>query len=297
MEACPRIYFKTKKGKLFVGDSLLILRHKKFLRKYGGKVSLIFTSPPFILNQKKKYGNLNGEEYIKWISDYGKVLQQYLKRDGSLVVELGNAWDKGHPTQSTLPMVALLAMCKAGNLKLCQELTYFNPAKLPTPAEWVTIRRIRLKDSTTKIWWMAKNAYPYANNKNVLVPYSSSMEKLLKTKRYNSGRRPSDHIISKKSFLKNNKGAIASNLITASNTMSSTKYLQFCKKKGIPPHPARMPEKIPEFFINFLTKKGDLVLDPFAGSNTTGKAAEKYARRWISIEANKVYARGSKARF
>ena len=297
MEGSPRIFFKTKKGKLFVGDSLLILKNKRFQKKYSGKVSLIFTSPPFILNQKKKYGNLNGEKYIKWISDYGKVLQQYLKRDGSLVVELGNAWDKGQPTQSTLPMVALLAMCKAGNLQLCQELTYFNPAKLPTPAEWVTIRRIRLKDSTTKIWWMAKSAYPYANNKNVLVPYSASMEKLLKTKKYNSGRRPSDHIISKKSFLKNNNGAIASNLITASNTMSSTKYLQFCKRKGIQPHPARMPEKIPEFFINFLTKKGDLVLDPFAGSNTTGEAAEKNSRRWISIEANKVYARGSKARF
>jgi len=297
MERDSLLYFKTKKGKLFVGDSLSILKNKEFLKKYKGKVNLIFTSPPFILNQKKKYGNLNGEEYIKWISEYGKVLPQYLNEKGSLVIELGNAWDKGCPTQSTLPMVALLAMCSAGDLKLCQEFTYFNPAKLPTPAEWVTIRRIRCKDSTTKIWWMAKNAFPYANNRNVLVPYSDSMKKLLKRKKYNSGRRPSDHVISEKSFLKNNKGAIASNLITAANTMSSTKYLQFCKKNMISPHPARMPEKVPEFFIKFLTKTGDLVLDPFAGSNTTGEAAEKLSRRWICIEANKAYALGSTARF
>ncbi len=63
------------------------------------------------------------------------------------------------------------------------------------------------------------------------------------------------------------------------------------------PHPARMPSGLAEFFINFLTDPGDLVLDPFAGSNTTGSVAERLGRRWLSIESVLDYARGSRGRF
>ena len=58
-----------------------------------------------------------------------------------------------------------------------------------------------------------------------------------------------------------------------------------------------MPIEVPEFFINFLTEPRDLVLDPFAGSNTTGAAAERLRRRWVSIEPNDGYVEGSKGRF
>ena len=58
-----------------------------------------------------------------------------------------------------------------------------------------------------------------------------------------------------------------------------------------------MPMELSSFFIKFLTKPGDLVLDPFAGSNTTGAAAEHLHRRWISVEPNKEYVAGSKGRF
>jgi len=288
---------KTKKGELFNGDSFELLKDKSLLKKYKNKVRLVFTSPPFILQQKKSYGNLNGQEYINWIKEFGKILDPYLEKNGSVVVELGNSWEKGSPVQSTLPYEALLAFKTSCNLILCQEITYYNPARLPTPAEWVTIRRIRLKDSTSKIWWMAKTPYPYADNKNVLRPYSNAMMKLLERKKYNSGKRPSDHKINQHSFLSNNNGAIASNLISVSNTSSFDSYLNFCKKNQIKSHPARMPQAVPEFFISFLSRKGDLVLDPFAGSNTTGAAAEKLKRKWLSVEISKEFAFSSFSRF
>jgi len=58
-----------------------------------------------------------------------------------------------------------------------------------------------------------------------------------------------------------------------------------------------MQPELAEFFIKFLTNSGDLVLDPFAGSNTTGASAEKLKRKWISIELNEKYVKGSRGRF
>ena len=194
-------------------------------------------------------------------------------------MEIGNAWEPGSPTQSVLPYQALLGFLKAGDLKLCQEITYYNPARLPTPAQWVTIERIRLKDVTSKVWWMAKSEKPKASNKNVLKPYSPAMKKLLARGKYNSGRRPSEHTISENGFLTDNNGAIPPNLIELANTRSESPYQQFCRTHEIEPHPARMPEKLAEFFIQFLTDKDDLVLDPFSGSNTTGMVANRLGRK------------------
>lgn len=288
--------YETGLGKLFLGKCEDVLNLPR-IQRLKGKVQLIFTSPPFPLKKKKRYGNLDGEAYLKWLADFGPIFSEMLTDDGSIVMEVGNAWEHGSPIQSTLPYESLLAFLKAGNLKLCQEITYFNPARLPSPAQWVTVERIRLKDATTKIWWMSKTEKPKADNRNVLVPYSEAMKKLLKSKRYNAGTRPSEHRISEESFLKDNNGAIAPNLIEAANTYSTLPYQEFCKLHEVQPHPARMPSAIPEFFIKFLTDKNDLVMDPFAGSNTTGATAESLGRRWLSVEPMIQYAAASVAHF
>jgi site-specific DNA-methyltransferase (cytosine-N4-specific) len=88
-----------------------------------------------------------------------------------------------------------------------------------------------------------------------------------------------------------------SNVIKMANTQASSDYQIYCRKHQIEPHPARMPIGLAEFFIKFLTEPGDLVLDPFGGSNTTGAAAERLGRRWITIEPNIGYIEGSKGRF
>ena len=77
----------------------------------------------------------------------------------------------------------------------------------------------------------------------------------------------------------------------------SKQYREWCKEHGVPQHPARMPEKLAEFFIKFLTSRNSLVLDPFGGSNTTGKVAQDLGRRWISVERDEKYVIGSKGRF
>ena len=213
------------------------------------------------------------------------------------MIEIGNAWEKGMPVHSTLPIEALLKFKERGNLYLCQEFIHYNPSALPAPIEWVNKRRVRVKDSFTRIWWMAKTPNPKADNRQVLEQYSERMQKLIKKKCYNAGRRPSEHVIGNNSFMVNNGGAIPGNVIIAANTASKGKYFTYCKEKGLDIHPARMPREIPEFFIRFLTQENGLVLDPFAGSNMTGAIAEQLKRNWIGIEINEIYASGSRGRF
>lgn len=307
--------YETDLGSYYLGkaEDLLDSDVGKELKK---KVQLILTSPPFPLNKKKKYGNLQGEDYKKWFCSLAELFSDLLTDDGSIIIELGNSWEQGKPVQSLLHLESLLGFVNnpKANLLLCQEFICHNPSRLPSPAQWVTIERIRMTDSFTHIWWMSKSEYPKADNRKVLRPYSKSMEQLLKSKKYNPGRRPSEHKISEKSFLTNNSGSIMHNVIeiesideaktprlpnafSISNTASRDFFSTTCKERGIVPHPARMPLGLANFFIEFLTDEEDLVLDPFGGTNTTGFCAERMGRKWVSFEAQREYGIQSMIRF
>ena len=144
-----------------------------------------------------------------------------------------------------------------------------------------------------------------------LTKYSKSMVDLLRKGTYNSGQRPSGHNIGAKSFLSNNGGSIPPNVLVPaeqaeglplfevlpiSNTRATDDYQGYCRKNGILAHPARMQEKLAEFFVDFLTDEEDIILDPFAGSNTTGSVAQRLRRRWVSIELDPDYVAGAEAR-
>jgi DNA modification methylase len=300
------VEYATGLGAAIVGKSEEILKGP-FGKTLKGKVQLVFTSPPFPLNRKKRYGNVEGNKFKAWLKRYAKLLKDLLTPDGSIVIEMGNAWQPGLPVMSTLALETLLAFKREAGLYLCQEFIWYNPAKLPTPAQWVTIERIRVKDAFTRLWWLSPNPRPKADNRRVLIPYSEAMRSLLKTKKYNAGLRPSQHNISATSFLKKHRGAsppnvlsyggATGNLLIGSNTHNVDPYYDYCKALGVAPHPARMPVDLAKFFIQLCTESGDLVLDPFAGSNTTGAAAEALKRRWVAVEAEAEYAKASLGRF
>ncbi len=310
-----KIAHQTRNGKYYIGNSETILQ-TDLGEQIKGKVQLILTSPPFPLNSKKRYGNLEGDEYRDWLTNLAPTFSELLNPNGSIVIELGNAWEPSRPIQSLLPLESLISFVKnpKANLRLCQEFVCYNPTRLPSPAQWVTINRIRTTDSYTHVWWMAKSDNPKADSRKVLKPYSKSMKALLKRQKYNAGIRPSEHHISEKSFLTDLGGSIAHNLFEVepmssdreprlpnafsfSNTQSNDYYLRECRKQGINPHPARMPEGLASFFIQFLTDPGDLVFDPFGGSNTTGYVAECLNRQWVSVELKEDYLAQTKIRF
>lgn len=286
-----KLYFKTNLGKIYHGNSLEFLEQNV----ESHSVDLIMTSPPFGLVRKKSYGNVDADNYLEWFRPFAKQFKRVLKENGSLVIDIGGSWKKGYPSRSLYHFKLLIMLCEEFDFQLAQDFYWWNPSKLPTPAEWVTVRRIRVKDAINAVWWLSPSPWPKASNKRVLQPYSDNMKGLLKNG-YKAMKRPSGHDISN-NFNRNNGAAIPPNLLALPNTESNSYYLRFCKENDIKPHPARYPSELPEFFIRMLTNEDDIVVDPFGGSCVTGEVSERLKRRWFCVEMDDTYLRGALGRF
>jgi len=255
--------YETRLGKAYCADSLDFMRS---LRK--GSVDLVLTSPPYALHFKKEYGNADQAEYVAWFLPFAEQIKRILKENGSFVLNVGGAWTPGAPQRSLYHYRLLLALCDELGFHLCQEFFWYNPAKMPAPAEWVNVRRIRVKDSVEYIFWLSATPHPKADNTQVLNEYSADMKRLIK-RGVKKTVRPSGHNITG-SFANDKGGSIPSNLIECGNNESNSFYIKEPNEK---------------------------VLDPFAGSNTTGRVAETLGRRWIAIERDRQYAEDSQLRF
>jgi len=281
--------YKTGLGFAVCGDSRDLLAKLE-----DNSVNLVMTSPPFALQRQKEYGNVDQSAYIDWLTEFARLVYKKLRKDGSFVVDLGGSYMKGTPARSLYNFRTLIRFCDDVGFFLAEDFYWFNPSKLPSPIEWVNKRKLRAKDSVNTIWWLSKTEWPKADISKVLTAYSPRMKKLLSDPEsfYKPKVRPSGHDISA-GFAKDNGGAIPSNLLQISNTESNGQYTKWCKAVGTEMHPARFPEALPEFFIRLLTDPGDLVVDIFAGSNTTGYVAERLGRHWRSFEERLDYVAAS----
>lgn len=285
--------YATEMGAAYCGDSRELLA-----RLPDESVNLVITSPPFALLREKEYGNKAQTEYVDWLCEFAKAVFPKLASDGSFVIDLGGAYEKGSPTRSLYNFRVPIRFCDEIGYVLCEDFYWHNPSKLPSPIEWVNKRKLRVKDSVNTIWWFAKTPWAKANVSKVLVEYSDRMKQLIKDPAgfYSPAKRPSGHDIAGK-FGKDNGGAIPPNLLQIPNTESNGQYIDRCKLLGVTPHPARFPARVPEFFVDLLTEPGDTVLDIFAGSNTTGHVAENKARKWLAFDNRADYLAASAFRF
>lgn len=290
----PSAAYLTELGAAYVGDAIAVLRDVCD----NDSVDLIVTSPPFALLRSKEYGNQAQESYVQWFQPFADEFWRVLKPTGSLVIDLGGTWEAGVPVKSLYAFELLLSLCRRPQRPffLAQDFYWYNPARLPTPASWVTVKRVRLKDAVNTIWWLAKSPHPAADNRRVVREYTPAMKRLLESGTYNRGRRPSGHVV-REGFTSDRGGSIPPNLLTISNTGNDKAYAGACRSAGLTPHPARFPSDLPRFFVELTTDAGDLVVDPFAGSNVTGQVAEQIGRRWMSIDIEADYVRGSRFRF
>lgn len=311
-------YYATRSGIAFHGDARTALKAIP-----DQSVQLIMTSPPFALLRKKDYGNVAEKEYVDWFLTFIPEFKRVLADDGSLVIDIGGSWKPGVPTRSLYHYKLVIDLVEKGGLHLAQDFFWFNPAKLPSPAEWVNVQRIRVKDAVDPVWWLSKSERPKADNRRVLAQYSEAMERLFKSG-YVAGKRPSGWDIHKSKFLKRHEGAIPpnaliqpnleafegdedisdatarailGNFLSIPNTDSNSRYLKMCREHGVKAHPARFPAGLPEFFIKYLTDEDDVVLDPFGGSNMTGMVAEQLGRKWIAVDMEEEYLQASAFRF
>jgi site-specific DNA-methyltransferase (cytosine-N4-specific) len=293
-------YYSTSHGAAYLADSKDILEQLP-----SNSVNLIFTSPPYALHFKKEYGNVAKGAYVEWFLAFAKEFFRVLKDDGSFVLNIGGSYNEGAPTRSIYHFKLAMALVEEIGFHLAQECFWYNPAKMPMPAEWVTVRRIRVKDSVEYVWWFSKTPFPKASNRKVLRPYSADMIRLNR-RGVKETVRPSGHNI-RAGFTEIASGgsippnvvedALAESMLKFGNNAANDVYTKRCKEAGIKIHPARFPAALPEFFVKLLTDEPDVVYDPFAGSNTTGSVSEKLGRRWLASENVAEYLEASKFRF
>ena len=300
--------YRTAHGAAFLGDSLEMLS-----RLPTGSVNLVFTSPPYALHFQKEYGNAHKRDYVRWFIPFAIQLLRVLRDDGSFVLNIGGSYNAGKPTRSLYHFHLLIALVEEVGFHLAQECFWYNPAKMPMPAEWVTVRRIRVKDSVEYVWWFSKTPWPKASNARVLKEYSPDMIRLSR-RGVRPTVRPSGHVIRDSFDRLAAGGAIPPNVVESEltevleapvpetllkfgNNAANDDYAKRTKELGLKMHPARFPAALPEFFIRLLTDRDDYVVDPFAGSNTTGVVAEGLRRRWIAMERVPEYLEASKVRF
>lgn len=297
----PAPAYMTKLGRAYCMDSLEYLRSLD-----SSSVNAVITSPPYALHFKKEYGNAHKDDYVQWFLPFAREIFRVLTDDGSFVLNIGGSYNKGTPTRSLYHFKLAIALVEEIGFHLAQECFWFNPAKMPTPAEWVNVRRVRVKDSVEYVFWFSKTPWPKANNRAVLKPYSPDMTRLI-NRGVRATVRPSGHSI-KASFANGDAGgAIPANfleeeeapmdLLRFGNNAANDLYTKRCKEHGLKIHPARFPTVLPEFFIKLTTEPGDLVIDPFAGSNTMGYVAESLQRKWVAVDQVEEYLRASTFRF
>lgn len=299
--------YGTSLGDAYVADSLAFMR-----RLPDATIDLALTSPPYALHFKKEYGNQDKSDYVEWLLPFAREVHRVLRPDGSFILNIGGSYNQGVPTRSLYHFKLLIELVENVGFHLAQECFWHNPAKMPMPAEWVTVRRIRVRDSVEYVWWLSKGPWPKANNRNVLRAYSKDMERLNR-RGLRATVRPSGHHVKSSFGQLEAGGSIPSNVIEAGpeewaadfaesmlkfgNNAANDVYTKKCKEHGLKIHPARFPAALPEFFLRLLTEEGDYVLDPFAGSNTTGAVAESLARRWLAVELERSYLEPGRFRF
>jgi site-specific DNA-methyltransferase (cytosine-N4-specific) len=145
------LFLETSLGKIYQGDSLRFLADLE-----PANADLIITSPPFGLVRKKEYGNVEANQYLDWFKPFAAQFHRVLKETGSLVIDIGGAWNPGTPTRSLYHFKLLIMLCEEFGFHLAQDFYWWNPSRLPTPAEWVTVRHIRVKDAIDTVWWLSK---------------------------------------------------------------------------------------------------------------------------------------------
>ncbi len=134
--------YTTDSGAAYCGDAIDLLTQLP-----DSSVNLVLTSPPFALQRQKSYGNKDQDEYIDWLAAFAREVLRVLKDDGSFVLDLGGAYQKGTPSRSLYNFRVLIKFCDEVGFFLAEDFYWYNPSKLPSPIEWVNMRMIRAKDA------------------------------------------------------------------------------------------------------------------------------------------------------
>jgi DNA modification methylase len=111
--------YTTDYGAAYVGDSLLLLD-----RLEPDSIDLVLTSPPFALQRKKTYGNVEQDDYVEWLLEFCKKVYRVLSPTGSFVLDLGGAYQSKRPVRSLYNYRILIELCDRLDFRLAEEFFF-----------------------------------------------------------------------------------------------------------------------------------------------------------------------------
>ncbi len=288
--------FSTNLGVAIIGAA------EHVFSRINAPIVLGLSSPPYALAKARQYGNPPVQEYVDWICRTIEPVVRNLVRGGSIALNIGNdTFVAGRPARELLPERLAIALHERLGLEKMDTLIWNNPSKPPGPVQWASIRRQQLNVAYEPVLWFSNDSRAArSDNRRVLQEHT---ERHLRLIRQGGERRTgvfSDgaYRLHHGSFGRETPGRIPRNVLTLGHSCSDQReYKRACAARGLPAHGAPMPLELASFLVEFLSAPDDLVVDPFGGSLTTAKAAERLGRRWLTTEIMVEYVLGGAHRF
>lgn len=250
-------------------------------------VDLHMTSPPYwggIRNYNLGENELgwedNVDDFVNNLVKHFEATRRILKPTGSLVVNIGDSIDKSKNHHALAPLKFVIKMIEKG---------------------WHL--------GGTYIW-LKSRFIPTLNKKNPISTFEYIFH-FTKTPNYSFYKEwmynDTDPIFNPLIFGKSNKSRCIKDVFDLREmneggvinwlVSNTTELDKKCKERGIEQnHNATFPLMIPSVFINLTTKPGDLVIDGFNGTASTGAACQVLGRNYVGFELNKNYISVSKVR-
>lgn len=287
------MYFTTRNGVAFWGDA------RDIVNLFEGEIDLVVTSPPYLLSKDRSYGGIGRteKEYVENLLSMIESWLPMLTSTASIVINLGNSVKDGK--QQLHKELLTLELREKLGVHLVQKFPWVSKTKIPT-GYWTTIAKRDCVDKTEEFFWFSLNPKKCkANNQNILVEYSESQKRqmLKHDKNGVTRKKPSGQSSNDDTFYADNGGAIPGNVLFSEPEGANSPYSRWCREQLLPRHPAMFHHSLPEFFVRYLTERGDVVFDPFLGSGNSGYAAEIHDRHWIGADLFKELLDGAAFRF
>jgi DNA modification methylase len=268
----------------------------------GEPISLCLTSPPYPISRGRAYGKITESEYVDFLCRALEPVIQNLRSGGSVVLNVSNdVFERGMPSRSLYQERLILALHDRFGLHKMDTLIWHNPSKPPGPVWWASINRLQLNVGYEPVLWMTNDPNQVlADNRRVLEPHTARQQQLIRAGGENRHGVYADgaYVVRPGSYSHATPGRIPRNVLTIGHKcQDQARYKKTARDLGLPVHGAPYPLRLVKFLISFLSECGDLVVDPFAGSLTTGRGAEELGRRWVCTDNVCEYLRGGAERF
>ena len=235
-------------------------------------IDLIVTSPPYADQRKSTYGGIQPDEYVDWFLPISAELLRVLKPTGTFILNIKERVVKGE--RHTYVIELVLAMRQQGWL-WTEEFVWHK--KNSYPGKWPN----RFRDSWERLLQFNKQRQFKMYQEAVMVPVGDWSKKRLQNLSQTDQRRDESRVGS--GFGKRVANWVGRDMVYPTNVLHMATVT---RNKN---HSAAFPESLPEWFIKLFTQEGDWVLDPFMGSGTTLRVAQRLRRNAIGIDIVDTY--------